>query len=101
MVKALPAPIAALAGPLLRRCFLRYADRTTRSVLEELTSDQKLIAVLTGQWADFGLPPAQSSFAIHAIVTNHYLEGAYYPWGARADYLKPSRRQSSRPAARC
>jgi all-trans-retinol 13,14-reductase len=81
MVKALPAPIAALAGPLLRRRFLRYADRTTRSMLEELTSDQKLIAVLTGQWPDFGLPPAQSSFAVHAIVANHYLEGAYYPVG--------------------
>jgi all-trans-retinol 13,14-reductase len=81
MAKALPAPIAALAGPLLRRSFMRYAERTTRSVLEELTRDQRLIAVLTGQWGDFGLPPAQSSFAIHAIVANHYLEGAYYPVG--------------------
>jgi all-trans-retinol 13,14-reductase len=81
MAKALPAPIAALAGPLLRRSFMRYAQRTTRSVLEELTRDQRLIAVLTGQWGDFGLPPAQSSFAIHAIVANHYFEGAYYPVG--------------------
>lgn len=81
MSKALPAPIAALAGPFLRRSFMRYAERTTRSVLEELTQDQRLIAVLTGQWGDFGLPPAQSSFAIHAIVANHYFEGAYYPVG--------------------
>jgi all-trans-retinol 13,14-reductase len=81
MAKALPAPVAALAGPLLRRGFMRYAERTTRSVLEELTQDQRLIAVLTGQWGDFGLPPAQSSFAIHAIVANHYFEGAYYPVG--------------------
>jgi all-trans-retinol 13,14-reductase len=81
MAKALPAPIAALAGLPLRRAFMRYAERTTRSVLEELTRDQRLIAVLTGQWGDFGLPPAQSSFAIHAIVANHYLEGAYYPVG--------------------
>ena len=81
MAKALPAPIAALAGPHLRRHFMRYAERTTRSVLEELTQDQRLIAVLTGQWGDFGLPPAQSSFAIHAIVANHYFEGAYYPVG--------------------
>jgi all-trans-retinol 13,14-reductase len=81
MAKALPAPIATLAGAALRRSFMRYAERTTRSVLEELTRDQRLIAVLTGQWGDFGLPPAQSSFAIHAIVANHYLEGAYYPVG--------------------
>ncbi len=81
MTKAHPAPFAALAGPLLRRPFMRYAQRTTRSVLEELTGDQKLIAVLTGQWGDFGLPPAESSFAIHAIVADHYFEGAYYPVG--------------------
>src|SRR5271166_233303 len=81
MAKALPAPVAALAGPLLGRAFMRYAEQTTRSVLEELTRDQRLIAVLTGQWGDFGLPPARSSFAIHAIVANHYFEGAYYPVG--------------------
>jgi phytoene dehydrogenase-like protein len=81
MAKALPATIAAVAGPLLRRSFMRLAERTTRSVLEDLTRDQKLIAVLTGQWGDFGLPPAESSFAIHAMVANHYFEGAYYPVG--------------------
>jgi len=81
MAKVLPAPIAALAGPRLRRSFMRYAERSTRSVLEDLTRDQRLIAVLTGQWGDFGLPPAQSSFAVHAIIANHYLEGAYYPVG--------------------
>ncbi len=81
MAKALPAPVAALAGPLLRRSFMHYAEKTTRSVLEELTRDQRLIAVLTGQWGDFGLPPAQSSFGIHAIVVNNYFEGAYYPVG--------------------
>ena len=79
--QALPAAIGTLVGPLLRRRFIHYADRTTRSVLEELTGDQKLIAVLTGQWGNFGLPPARSSFAIHAIVANHYFEGAYYPVG--------------------
>lgn len=81
MAKAIPAPIAALAAPFLRWPFLRYAQRTTRSVLEELTGDQRLIAVLTGQWGDYGLPPAESSFAVHAIVASHYFEGGYYPVG--------------------
>ncbi len=81
MAKALPGAIAAVAGPLMRRSFMRLAARTTRSVLEDLTRDQKLIAVLTGQWGDFGLPPAESSFAIHAMVANHYFDGAYYPVG--------------------
>ncbi len=81
MAKALPAGVAAVLGPVLRRPFLRFAGRTTRSVLEELTADQQLIGVLTGQWGDFGLPPAQSSFAVHAMVAHHYFAGAYYPVG--------------------
>ncbi len=81
MEKAIPAPLAAIAGPLLRWRFLRYARRTTREVLESLTRDQRLIGVLTAQCGDYGLPPGESSFAIHALVANHYLEGGFYPVG--------------------
>jgi all-trans-retinol 13,14-reductase len=81
MEKAIAAPIAALLGPFLRRRFLRLARRTTREVLESLTGDQRLIGVLTAQWGDYGLPPGESSFAIHALVANHYFEGGFYPVG--------------------
>jgi all-trans-retinol 13,14-reductase len=81
MEKALPGPLAWLAGPLLRRPFLRNASRTTAEVLGELTQNQQLQGVLTAQWGDYGLPPDQSSFGIHALVTQHYLEGAAYPVG--------------------
>ena len=79
--KAMPATIAKVAGPLLKRRFLNYAGRTTGEVLAGLTSDRELAAVLTGQWGDYGLPPAQSSFAMHALIAQHYLEGAFYPVG--------------------
>ncbi len=81
MEKALPAPLAAVVGPFLRRRFLRYARRTTRQVLESLTGNRRLIGVLTAQCGDYGLPPGESSFAIHAMVANHYLEGGFYPVG--------------------
>jgi phytoene dehydrogenase-like protein len=81
MEKALPAPLALLAGGILRRGFLKLAGRTTREVLESLTGNQRLIAVLTAQCGDYGLPPAHSSFGIHALVTHHYFEGGYYPVG--------------------
>jgi all-trans-retinol 13,14-reductase len=55
--------------------------RTTREVLEGLTSNQRLIAVLTGQWGDYGLPPARSSFMVHATVAKHYMGGGAYPVG--------------------
>jgi all-trans-retinol 13,14-reductase len=83
-VKTLPGPIAAAAGPLMRRNFLRWSDRTTREVLEELTGNQRLIAVLTAQFGDYGLPPADSSFAMHALVASHYFGGGYYPVGGSA-----------------
>jgi len=73
-----------LPGWLGRRALARTsADfrATTRQVLERLTSNQKLIAVLTGQWGDIGLPPADSAFAVHATVAQHYLHGGFYPVG--------------------
>jgi len=79
--KAIPAALARVAGPLMRRRFLSYARRTTAETLAGLTANRELIAVLTGQWGDYGLPPGQSSFGMHAVIAEHYLEGAFYPVG--------------------
>lgn len=61
--------------------FLQFARQSTLQVLSQLTQNRRLIAVLTAQWGDYALPPAQSSFAIHALVVRHYLSGACYPVG--------------------
>jgi all-trans-retinol 13,14-reductase len=79
--KAVPGPIAALAGGLMRAPYIRWARRTTREVLDGLTGNRELIGVLTAQWGDYGLPPAQSSFAAHAMIAEHYFAGASYPVG--------------------
>lgn len=79
--KALPRPLARVAGPLLRAPFLRWARRTTAEVLAELTTNPELAGLLAAQWGDYGLPPNQSSFAAHAIIAAHYFEGAGYPAG--------------------
>jgi all-trans-retinol 13,14-reductase len=82
--KAVPRPIARVAGRFLRAPFLRWASQTTLDVLRRFTQNEELIAVLTAQWGDYGLPPAQSSFGIHAIVAAHYFNGASYPVGGAA-----------------
>ncbi|MEL0027532.1 MAG: NAD(P)/FAD-dependent oxidoreductase [Perlucidibaca sp.] len=66
------------ARPMLvpRNCF-----RTVREVLEELTSNQELIGILTGQWGDYGMTPDQASFLMHASVAKHYFGGGSYPVG--------------------
>jgi len=79
--KAVPGPIAAVAGGPMRAPFLKWARRTTREVLENLTRNQELIGVLTARWGDYGLPPAESSFAVHATIAEHYFNGASYPVG--------------------
>ena len=65
----------------LTKDFLKYSNKTTYEALSELTSDDKLIGVLTGQWGDHGLPPKQSSFVMHCAIAGHYFDGANYPVG--------------------
>ncbi|MER2562848.1 MAG: NAD(P)/FAD-dependent oxidoreductase [Myxococcaceae bacterium] len=60
------------------------SHRTTLDVLRELTSNEMLIGVLTGQYGDYGMPPALSAFGLHAAVVEHYLDGAFYPVGGSA-----------------
>lgn len=79
--KAVPSLVSSLFGRLMRRPLLAEARVSTRDVLESLTQDQELIGVLSGQWGDYGLVPAESSFFIHALVARHYLSGAAYPVG--------------------
>jgi len=79
--RAVPRIVAMTAGPFLRAAFLRLARRSLAEVLEELSPDPLFRAVLAAQWGDHGLPPSKASFAIHALVFAHYLEGAGYPVG--------------------
>jgi len=79
--KAIPAPAAVIAGGLMRAPYMRWARRTTRDVLATFSSNRELIGVLTAQWGDYGLPPARSSFAVHATIAEHYFSGGSYPVG--------------------
>jgi all-trans-retinol 13,14-reductase len=79
--KAVPGPVATLAGSLMRVPYMRWARQTTREVLESLTGNRELMGVLTAQWGDYGLPPGKSSFAAHATIVAHYFDGASYPVG--------------------
>lgn len=90
--RTLPPWAAAVAGPFLRARLPRSFQRTTWDVLSELTADPELIAVLTGQWGDMGLPPKRSSFVVQAMIARHYLHGGYYPVGGAsriADTILP------------
>ncbi len=84
--KALPRSLARVAGPLLRGPFLRWARRTTADVLSEITSNRELAGLLAAQWGDYGLPPGESSFGVHAMIAAHYFDGASFPVGGASSF---------------
>jgi all-trans-retinol 13,14-reductase len=79
--KTLPRFLRGVLGIGLRAPFLRFARQTTGHVLDDLRTSRELKAVLTAQWGDYGLPPGQSSFGVHAVIAEHYVDGAAYPIG--------------------
>jgi all-trans-retinol 13,14-reductase len=69
--------IYARVGP----AFHQFSQRTVLEVLNDLTSNQELIAVLCGHYGDYSLLPSKASFAMHAMLIKHYIDGAGYPVG--------------------
>jgi phytoene dehydrogenase-like protein len=78
------AEMAGLRGPLdlLRAAtFLRWGWRTGQAILDHFFDDPLLKAILSAQAGDHGLPPDQASAPVHLGITDHYLNGGYYPRG--------------------
>jgi len=86
--KAMSGLTHFITAPFMRRPYLGYTRKTTYEVLHGLSQNPKLIAVLTGQYGDYGLPPKQSAFAMHASVAKHYFFGGNYPIGGSARFAE-------------
>ncbi len=85
--KAMPPLMSKISGNFMRKPFLKLAKQTTDEVLRSLTQNERLIKVLTGQYGDYGLPPKQSSFAMHAAVVRHYFSGGSFPIGGSSQIV--------------
>ena len=68
-------------GWFFKKRFSKYSQKTTFEILNNITTNKELIAVLCGQCGNYGLSPKHSSFAAHAMVISHFMEGGYYPKG--------------------
>ena len=82
--RALPLSMADARHAEVAPAFRALADQTVLQVLRGLTDNAELIAVLCGHFGDYSLLPDQASFAVHAMVIAHYLDGASYPVGGAA-----------------
>ncbi len=86
--KTLPNFFGNITGFFMKRPFYKFSDKTTYEVISSLTENQELIKVLTAQYGDYGLPPKQSSFTMHASVVCHYFDGGSFPIGGSSQIVK-------------
>ena len=71
-----------MLGFLLRHpVMLKYGRTTYQKLLDEVTTDKLLQAVLAANSGTYGLSPAKASALMPLMVLNHFLNGAYYPKG--------------------
>lgn len=86
--KAIPPILDYFIGGFMRKPFYKLSDKTTYEVINSLTKNEELIKVLCGQYGDYGLPPKQSSFYMHASVVRHYFDGGSFPVGGSSQIVK-------------
>ena len=82
--RALPRYLAPGGNKKATEAVLPHISATTQEVLESIVDDPRLRSVLAAQWGYYGAPPSQSSFAMHALMVQHFIHGAYYPVGTAA-----------------
>jgi len=80
----MPAPLAWMVRAV-NRATSGLPLEITQHYLERRFRDPRLRAVVTSQWADYGLPPGQSAFVTHALIASHYFQGAWYPAGGAGE----------------
>src|SRR5207245_2451634 len=61
---------------------------TTAEYMDQHFRNPRLKALLASQWYSYGLPPSHSAFVMHALITDHYLNGAWYPVGGAEQIAK-------------
>jgi len=67
----------------------KWCARTTKEVIDEITDNPELAAVMAAQWGDHGGRPGKASFAMHALIAGWYLHsGSWYPVGGSAAFAE-------------
>jgi phytoene dehydrogenase-like protein len=74
---------------VLGETWQRYAGRSLKEVLHEITDDPLLAGLLAGPWMDTGAPPDRASFLLGACVARGLaIEGGAYPVGGSQELAK-------------
>lgn len=65
--------------------YFKYAKKSLGEVLNEVTDNKDLQAVLAYCFGDYGSMPSEVSFILHTGLINHFLYGASYPRGGASE----------------
>ena len=76
----LPAWLKSMIYPFVSGK-MKIFQKTTSEVLKSLTSNKKLIGVLSYMYGDYGETLDRSAFFVNSLLWSHYRGGAYYPVG--------------------
>ena len=76
----MPAPLNFALG-LFRDLGAATPTQTVQDYLDGHFRAPELKALLATQWGDYGLPPKEAAFAIHALVVASYFRGGWFPQG--------------------
>ncbi|NWI46891.1 RETST reductase, partial [Picathartes gymnocephalus] len=89
ILKMLPRFLAGLlirSRLLPRLCsFSCLASRSLKEVVDGLTPNPDLRAVLSYIFPTYGVLPSKASFSMHSILVSHLLHGAWYPKGGAGE----------------
>ncbi|NXU68213.1 RETST reductase, partial [Horornis vulcanius] len=89
ILKMLPRFLAMLlvrSKLLPHLCPFSYlASRSLKEVVDGLTPNPELRAVLSYIFPTYGVLPSKASFSMHSILVNHFLHGAWYPKGGAGE----------------
>jgi all-trans-retinol 13,14-reductase len=83
-IRAMPRFLPSGSKRKVEAAAAPHVAATTEEVLRSLTGDAHLRSVLSAQWGYYGVTPRRSSFAMHALMVQHFMYGAYYPVGTAA-----------------
>lgn len=89
LLKFLPLPLTQLLNKfgLLTRFspFCRASTQSLAEVLKQLGASPELQAVLSYIFPTYGVTPSHTTFSLHALLVDHYIQGAYYPRGGSSE----------------
>ena len=88
LVKLLPQWLVKLLSwtrLIYRSKFFALSELSLQEVLNKITNNEVLKTVLAYNFGGYGTAPKDTSFVMHALLSDHFAHGGYYPVGGGSE----------------